>query len=362
MSATVSPTAPRTLASLTGLRFLAAAAVVLFHVTGDLHGLPVIEPVAKFGYLGVTFFFVLSGFVLAWAHRAGDPTGAFLRRRFARIYPLYLVAMVPILILAAAGEFDLSGAGSVANLFAVQSWVPTDATIGHSPNRVGWSIACEAFFYAVFPWLIARMSSLPNERIIGRIGAAYALMIVIAGMALAGGSSGDVDLFLYHFPLYNLGFFVIGMGTALLVQRGAWPAVRLSRATVALAVLLVLLALHGGDIAVTVVELLALPLIVVLIGSAATTDLARGPSPLRAAWLVELGVWSYALYLVHWPIAETILALDPRGLGASLVSEYGLALTFLVGSVALAFVAHRFVERPLERQLRGAPPRANDDA
>ena len=76
--------------ALTGLRWWAAFMVFLFHmrVFAPLPG--PLAAVFDQGYLGVTFFFVLSGFVLTWAIRPGSRTRDFYQSRFARIYPLYL--------------------------------------------------------------------------------------------------------------------------------------------------------------------------------------------------------------------------------------------------------------------------------
>ena len=80
----------RVLGSLTGLRFVAALLVFGRHALLLFAGTPV-AGVASVVLLpasaGVSFFFVLSGFVLAWCHRSEDSPRSFYRRRFARIYP-----------------------------------------------------------------------------------------------------------------------------------------------------------------------------------------------------------------------------------------------------------------------------------
>jgi peptidoglycan/LPS O-acetylase OafA/YrhL len=86
----------RRLDSLTGLRILAALGVVLIHSVKNpssqkpLTVIPGLQSVASVGYLGVTFFFVLSGFVLTWSARRGGHAKSFYQKRFARIAPLSL--------------------------------------------------------------------------------------------------------------------------------------------------------------------------------------------------------------------------------------------------------------------------------
>ena len=83
-----------TLHTLTALRWPAAFAVFAFHVAPFFLGTSLQTPIVYLtsaGPAGVSFFFVLSGFVLTWSRRTGDRRRDFYRRRFARIYPLHLV-------------------------------------------------------------------------------------------------------------------------------------------------------------------------------------------------------------------------------------------------------------------------------
>ena len=79
---------PSRLPSLTGLRFLAAAAVTAYHAAPILADRSALPKVASLGYVGVSFFFVLSGFVLTWSGAAGLKPREFYRRRLARIAPV----------------------------------------------------------------------------------------------------------------------------------------------------------------------------------------------------------------------------------------------------------------------------------
>lgn len=87
-SSSIDGAVPR-LDSLTGARFVAALAVFLFHAGGIFPAEGVFGKALAFisrdGGIGVDFFFVLSGFVLAWSWRPGSSVKAFYRRRFARL-------------------------------------------------------------------------------------------------------------------------------------------------------------------------------------------------------------------------------------------------------------------------------------
>ena len=84
---------PRKLQSLTSLRFFAAASVLIHHTLPNWPHYKFTSNIFNFGYLGVTFFFILSGFVLTYSrlglNQKKDPN--FLLRRISRIYPLHAI-------------------------------------------------------------------------------------------------------------------------------------------------------------------------------------------------------------------------------------------------------------------------------
>src|SRR5271157_4919795 len=85
------------LPAITSLRFLAAFHVALFHMDamGAITGPPWLKTFAGIGYVGVSFFFVLSGFILVYTYAGRDIVlGEFWQTRFARIYPAYLFSLI----------------------------------------------------------------------------------------------------------------------------------------------------------------------------------------------------------------------------------------------------------------------------
>src|SRR3954466_10818588 len=97
------PPAIDQLRSLTGIRWLAALLVFAYHVHviryfRDGPAGTVVDWLFGAGVTGVSFFFVLSGFVLAWSARDGDPPRSFWLRRIARVYPVHLVTALTALL------------------------------------------------------------------------------------------------------------------------------------------------------------------------------------------------------------------------------------------------------------------------
>lgn len=123
---------------LTSLRFVAAMMVVAHHYW-DFEA----------GYAGVGFFFVLSGYVLAlnYAGRVATERREFYYRRFARIYPTHLLTL--LLSIPIGGTF----LDALPSFVLLQSWLPFQG-FQHVANGPSWSISNEAFFYALFPFLI----------------------------------------------------------------------------------------------------------------------------------------------------------------------------------------------------------------
>lgn len=151
---------PQKLAALTSLRFFAAAMIVLVHINSVFGALGLVEllPLDQ----GVSFFFVLSGFILAYNYPVFSGEAdilMFLKARIARIYPNHIAAIAIFILLTAhlnvGRHLPTASFAAVANLFLFQSLIPI-RKVFFSFNPVAWSISAEMFFYFIFPWLIAK--------------------------------------------------------------------------------------------------------------------------------------------------------------------------------------------------------------
>src|SRR5207249_3735398 len=134
--------------ALTGLRFVAAAMIVVHHSRGFFQ-----IPLPHYALdHGVSFFFVLSGFIIAYAYPKLDnkhDVFDFYVARIARIWPAHFATLLLVLPLLQT-PINLT---FVANAFLLHSWVPSKPWY-FSYNHPSWSISTELFFYAVFPILI----------------------------------------------------------------------------------------------------------------------------------------------------------------------------------------------------------------
>lgn len=353
----------RNLPSLTGLRWATAMLIFGHHLMAvEYFGGPagtVWAFVFEAGKTGVTLFFILSGFVLAWGFKPQQSAGSFWWHRFARIYPLHVVGVVLALIAAATlvPEIRTDGAAPLAaNLLLVNGWVPDWWQAG---NPASWSLVCEAFFYLSFPFLIRPLVRLTNRAKAVTVGVALALVALAPQIA----ALSPVPMSSASTPLLRLPEFVLGVTLALLVKSGAWMPLRL-RYTVPLAVVGYALseapAVPGTDVhpgLAATVGFYAL-----LVASLAVAD-ARGRSTFlaRPLWL-ELGRVSFAFYLVHLLVIASVSSAWPDG-HPELPWRQAVPLALAAFGIALglAFAMHKWVEIPAQRWLLRYDParRAN---
>jgi peptidoglycan/LPS O-acetylase OafA/YrhL len=332
------------LPSLTGLRAVAAWAVFANHVADIVPGTALDEQL-QVGRLGVSFFFILSGFVLAWVHRPGDPIGSFYLRRIARVLPNHVVAwaIAMVLLLALAdGPFSVLGVadplGAVLSLPLLQAWHPS-SDVHFAVNAVAWSLSCEMFFYLVFP-VVDRLVG----RLDGRARAELGVALVVAPWAIAVAAHVvlPMDLRLwavYVLPISRLPEFLLGVVAAHHLLAGG-RVVPLPLAVGAVGAALVVaphLPLLTDRVAIGVAPFTLLVLAV------AAADASGRPTPLRSRPFAALGRWSYAFYLVHVGAIVATVVLLPDDAPAVLVVGVAFATT-----TAASALLHAGVERPAQ--------------
>lgn len=145
--------------ALTGLRAFTATNIVFFHFWNPAWFGP-LAPMMDNGYVGVNFFFLLSGFILTYNYADRKDAGQFNRSQFwqtrvSRLYPVYLLGLLisfPILLLEwryrTHTNFFL---GLGLTTIMQQGWSPKLATFWNTP---AWTLSCEVAFYLAFPLLL----------------------------------------------------------------------------------------------------------------------------------------------------------------------------------------------------------------
>jgi len=357
------------LPQLTFTRYLAALTVVAFHFGGGVRWIDEAPwgLVARQGPTFVSYFFVLSGFVLAVAYPAlDDPVERrrFWRARFARIYPLYLLALglVIALQLPAQDVSPIAAAGQASLLQGfVPQWIPT-------LNYPGWSISVEAFFYAIFPWLIGWLSA--RRSIVTMLVAVGVLWLVaqtlyslFLSVEAAGRLSPAGGLFLRYNPVLFVGSFAWGIAAALVMRKlGAWIGARpwIGRWGADLALIALIATLVAAMLLLpSLSRAMALPVssdgglfapLFALSIMALAIDESRLARTLSWRPLVVLGEASYGVYILQVPVwIVFMIAIRPKlDVGTTGAFFIFVAILTLV-SVAVLYA----FEKPARAWLRG---------
>lgn len=356
----------RELAPLTGIRFYAALAVYLSHVSliPGMAGLSKERGVFDLGVVGVSFFFVLSGFILTYTYgdlfREGVSGANYIRfvwDRLTKVYPVHLATtllVVPIQIFSPNLPFDWRALPFHLTLSQC-FWPSSNATFQNHLNVPSWSISCEWFFYLLAPTAMFFV-----------LGGIRRWVPIVSALAYAAGLgllfwrtpsiSGEQLHFVSWFAPSRFPEFLVGVLLARFFLRVPVRRVTASAGLMQAAgiVLLVLGALyrsrapwplHGGLLYVPGSALLILGLAV-----------GRGflAAHLSRPVLNRLGLASFCLYLVQAPIlrgAKGVCLLSGWAVDSWPVFWAVTAGMFvLVQAAALAL--HFGYEMPVQRRLR----------
>lgn len=337
-------------------RGIAAALVVFVHCTAlvERHaGDAPFGGLFRFGHAGVDFFFVLSGFIIYYIHRndLGQPSqlGRYAHKRLVRIYPFYWVALALWgLVLFFSPPVDRAEV-SAGNIISSILLLPRNQ---RPVLSVAWTLRHELMFYGLFGLLIL-------NRTVGRslLGLWAALTLWNAVVKTVTGTAYFSGVYDYvFFRPFNLEFF-FGMGIAILADVRRIPVPRLL-----LGAGLVLFFGNG------VFESFGPPLplewppqhLVYAIGAAlalaGVIEAERQGLTKPPRWMIRLGSASYAIYLVHDPVAkvtEHVLltsGLESRLLHANLSFLLTAAIALCVGVI----LSER-IEQPLLRAMQPGP-------
>ena len=328
------------LPSLTALRFFAAFYVLLFHFAprAALTASPsLFRRLLEAGFTGVTLFFILSGFILAYNHQEIRNTFAFLRARFARIYPLYVFALLLLVPSFLHGRSDpLRVWALVADLLLVQAWF---AKIALALNTPAWTLSSEAFFYVAFPFLLPSLKRI--RRPLVAVLLLWALQLALPCLCIYGlepahpGWSPGFSAFLLM-PIARLGEFAAGMVMGFTFRQhprrtSGWlvlGALLCSVAALSLNLLLPHEVVRNG----------------LLVGpySLLIWSLAGWQTPVLSAWPLQIGgEISYGVYILQIPFTHFMNAVEVRLRLPALTSPWWFLAIF-----PFSFLTYECIEKP----------------
>jgi len=330
---------------------------------------------ASIGFVGVNFFFVLSGFILVYTYEGPQFNAPrFWRARFARIYPAYLLSLIvaaPFFFFAVR-NLDLPFfawskqhlvLACVLTLTLLQSWVPQSALTW---NSVCWSLSVETFFYLVFPFALLRSKKLSEKKLLFCLVVSWLASLCFSLSyihfhpdGIDKINSGETNLFwknvLSFNPFVRLPEFLVGMFAGkLFLARSSDKK---------LGGPLIIVGLIGFGAVVLFVPQIPNPILSAGILSPAFAAIIYGVA-LQPKWtsflalpaLVLLGDASYSLYLLHSLVITRIF---------DSLSRWNWSLRVigsLMAAILISIIAYRLVEEPARRLLRPKTNTANQPA
>ncbi|WP_274370269.1 acyltransferase family protein [Morganella morganii] len=317
---------------LTIFRFIAAFYVFVFHCHLRFpFGGPVwLTDFIGNGAIGMTFFFVLSGFVMAWSSRCGLRKD-YIKARIVRIYPAYL--FMGLITLPFIFQYDLKTISTSLLLFfsSMQSWVPQSFSIWNFGGS--WSVSTELFFYFSFPLLFPIILSNPLKSLLISI---LISSLIIPIMLIFN----EYNLFPSYYinPMYRLPEFVSGASLGVLLIKGRPTSIKFKKTLTLISILALILISPRNNIAFIKNNIVTLPatlfLIYILTVSKIKINLLTIP-------LIYLGKISYSFYLMQLPI---FMLMDKYHPYLSNYNKFYIFIFAIIINSILASISYHFVE------------------
>jgi len=338
---------------VTFTRFLAAISIVVFHFGKNIFPFnhESISFLFRHANIGVSYFFILSGFVMsiAYGNKSRINPFEYLKNRFARIYPVYLLAILLVLTYNITTNSPIDNNGLILNILTMQAWVPGKAL---SFNYPGWSLSVEIFFYILFPFL---SNYIYKEKHFKLLVVLVILIWFISQCTLHLIASSNIyhsfpaeklDL-TYYFPLMHLNEFLIGNLAGLIFMKKFKENNRSYDWLIFFIITIIIIALkypagldyHNGMLAIFFVPL-------ILLISSSNGKLV---SILNKKPFIFLGEISYSIYILQLPI---FLWSDKLfyylHINDQIIKFYGSFFFLIIASI----ISYIIIETPLRKQIK----------
>ena len=375
--------------ALNGMRFFAVFHIFLYHLWSvryempdkqgpmatafaNMDGFPAwLSNFLAHGYLSTSFFFLLSGFILAYLYwkptgELSTTPGRFWWQRFTRVYPAHLIALgVTILLYLPrywmdpnAPSIALSVASGLATATLTQAWIPPLVPVWSWPT---WALSAVVFLYLVMPWLMRQLSRLSRTQALCLLVMCPLISLVPTLVFLqffpdGGKDSLDWQIFIGSNPLFWVAHFAAGMlmSRVFAISRfeSAWreksrPWISLGDLALIAVILTSLMDPHDRPWRHILRHGALLPLYMVVLH-----DLALGRGFIARIFSLPgmgfLGQLSFSIFI--WQNLFLGLGI---GVGMAFPGSTGVSFWFaVIGLLVMATISTFYIEKPLARRLR----------
>jgi peptidoglycan/LPS O-acetylase OafA/YrhL len=351
------------LPALTGLRAFAALNIVFFHFSNPKWFGP-FAPIVDNGYTSVSFFLLLSGFVLAYNYSDRAQHGQLSARKFwvarlSRLYPIYLFALLISTGMLldewhsrSHGQFAW---GVVLTPLLMQGWSPSLSTFWNTP---AWTMCTEAFFYLIFPLVILWKRPRNLGALVGLLACLWCLGMLMPSLYMHFHPDGDLHPGRYtngfwmralkfspppHVPAFLFGIVLSDVDA--LIPRAS--RLRLIFGILGMSGIYCVL-YYGDHMPYPLMhDGLMMPLFALAVLGLAGRNLIAGFFGFFP--FVAVGQASYCLYILHfnlWNLIHNSHILDRTGL-----ARFDPWLSYAL-LIAAAVLAMKFIERPAQRAIK----------
>ncbi|MCD7972919.1 MAG: acyltransferase [Candidatus Azobacteroides sp.] len=338
---------------ITFTRFLAAVSIVIFHFGQAVFpfNTKAISFLFSHADIGVSYFFILSGFVMmiAYGEKEKVQPGNYYRNRLARIYPVYFLALVTYMMHGMVFSYAFSPVDFGLNAFLLQSWFPGRVLLINGP---GWSLSVEAFFYLLFPFFFNFLYRKVNyKKLIFFIACFWlATQVLVHALLYSGFYRGFPSAshdFIFYNPFLHLNQFLIGNVAGLFFMlflknkpcKSDWAVIG-----IIILFFLILKYNPGLDLQNGLLAIIFIPLILFLsMNNGIISKLFNHKSMI---WLGEI---SYGIYILQFPVYLWMSsAMSRAGLQNPTVRFY----LYLILLIVFSGLSYTYIETPLRNRIK----------
>lgn len=340
---------------LTFTRFIAAISIVIYHYGKGsfLFNNKIVSFIFEQANIGVSYFFILSGFVMIIAYHNNKKINflTYIKNRFARVYPVYFLAILMTLFIylfKGIKVIDL-----ILNVLMLQAWFPGKSLTVNFP---GWSLSVELFFYLSFPILFNSIYRNRYKKSISFFIMFFWILNQLVFHVLIKSDSINISpytkLDLYYHPILHFNEFLIGnLAGLFFIEKLKNKTGNYTKFILIIFLLLILvlkfplgLEYHNGLLSVLFVPLIFL----VSLNKDKFNDF------LNRKELIFLGEISFGIYILQRPIWKLISShFLEKYFG--LDKENDFTISFFIRFIFLIFISslsYIYFETPIRNKIK----------